>query len=142
MFCLREGKLKLSALYWLGYGYFAALFLGLLALGGLLILLVLGTGRLRIGVVRTQIFLAILLFALGRGFFRAVRARVPEPGGIELRSEEAPALFQLIRSLSQELGAPKIDSVKLDLSFNAGVAEIPRWGALGRFRRYLVLGAP
>lgn len=121
-------------LYRLGYWYFAFIFLLLLSL----LVVALYNGSVR----PSMVTVGIIIFLMGRGFFEAMRTKVPAPEGLEITADEAPELFQLIGSVTSEVGSPRIDNVKLDNSLNAYIAEIPRWGALGPYKRYLVLGVP
>lgn len=127
-------KLRRFVLYRLGYFYFALLFLFLL----FLVVAVLYTRRIRPGMIGA----ATVLFVMAKGYFDSMRIKVPAPEGLEVTAEDAPELVQLITDVSQEVSVPKIDSVKFDSSVNAYVTEIPRWGAVGPFKRYLVLGLP
>ncbi|MCY2966156.1 MAG: M48 family metallopeptidase, partial [Planctomycetota bacterium] len=60
----------------------------------------------------------------------------------ELTRGEVPALFDLLDSLRNQLGAKPFDHVRIDPDLNASVQVIPRLGVFGWNRSYLTLGLP
>ena len=73
---------------------------------------------------------------------RSLWITIPEPDGMKLEREQAPALFGLINEVSTTLSGPKIDHVMLSEEFNAGIVQIPQFGMFGWLRNYLVVGLP
>src|SRR5439155_1953007 len=73
---------------------------------------------------------------------RSLWVRIPRPEGISICEDQAPNLFETADRLSRQLRAPRPHDVILDGSFNAGVAQIPRFGVLGWSRNYLTVGLP
>lgn len=73
---------------------------------------------------------------------RSLWIRIPEPEGVELKREQAPALFDLIGEVTKALSAPKVHHVILSDEFNAAVIQVPRFGMFGWLRNYVVVGLP
>src|SRR5262249_15618506 len=73
---------------------------------------------------------------------RALWVRFPAPRGLELRRDQAPALFRMLDELWSSLRAPRFHHVQLIEEFNAAVVQVPRLGLLGWQRNYLLLGLP
>jgi Zn-dependent protease with chaperone function len=86
--------------------------------------------------------LAIPLGGLAVVVVPSLFVKIPPPDGIELTASEVPSLFETIERLRRELDAPRLHKVLLDGEFNASVVQIPRLGALGWERNYLILGLP
>jgi Zn-dependent protease with chaperone function len=74
--------------------------------------------------------------------FRSLWITIPEPDGMKLRREQAPALFDLIDEVSTALSGPKIDHVMVSEDFNVSIVQIPMFGMFGWLRNYLVVGLP
>ena len=73
---------------------------------------------------------------------RSLWITIPVPDGMELKREQAPALFDLIHEVTQKLNGPKIHHVFLSGDFNASIVQIPQFGMLGWLNNYLVVGLP
>jgi Zn-dependent protease with chaperone function len=73
---------------------------------------------------------------------RALRFRFPLPAGLELRREDAPALFAILDEVTARLQTPVIHRVLLVQEFNAAVTQRSAFGLLGAQRNYLLLGLP
>jgi Zn-dependent protease with chaperone function len=73
---------------------------------------------------------------------RALSVRLTPPQGIELNAADAPGLFVAIERLRERHGAPKLDHVLLNGDLNAAIVQLPRLGALGWQRNYLIVGLP
>src|SRR5687767_13676339 len=73
---------------------------------------------------------------------RSLWITIPEPDGMKLQREQAPALFDLIREVTTALNGPKIHHVMLSEDFNAAIVQIPQFGMFGWLRNYLVVGLP
>lgn len=74
--------------------------------------------------------------------FRVFFAPLPVPQGRELTEIEAPQLFRMISDLRLQLQAAPIHHVLITNEFNAAIAQCPRFGLLGGYRNYLILGLP
>jgi Zn-dependent protease with chaperone function len=87
--------------------------------------------------------LAIIPLALSWLLLRSLLVTIRPPEGVEITRETAPRLFARIDAARTALSAAPIHRVVVDLdSYNAGVVQIPRFGALGWPRNHLVLGLP
>ena len=73
---------------------------------------------------------------------RSLWITFPEPDGMKLQREQAPALFDLIKDVSTALSGPKIHHVIVSEDFNAAIVQIPMFGMFGWLRNYLVVGLP
>ena len=73
---------------------------------------------------------------------RSLWITLPEPDGMELQREQAPALFDLIHEVTTKLNGPKIHHVLVSSDFNASVVQIPQFGMFGWLNNYLVVGLP
>ena len=83
----------------------------------------------------------VILFAIAQ----AVVFLGLDPAQLEGRSlapAEAPALWALLDALRRELQCRPFDDVRVLMSFNAGVRELPRLGLFGWPRTILELGLP
>src|ERR1044072_5729663 len=67
---------------------------------------------------------------------------MPEPDGMTLTREQAPALFDLVNEVRKALDGPKIDHIMVSDEYNAYIAQIPQFGMFGWLRNYLVVGLP
>ena len=81
---------------------------------------------------------AIFLWML----LKSLWVKFTPPKGMKIRVGEAPALFAMIRELSEKLGAPRFHEVLVSEELNAGVLQLPRLGIFGWHRNYLMLGLP
>ncbi|MCL2524041.1 MAG: M48 family metallopeptidase [Betaproteobacteria bacterium] len=95
-------------------------------------------GRLRFGQVYP------LLFALGLLWvtLRALWVRLDEPDGVELKREDAPALFDALERIRRKINGPPVHRVFLDGEFNASICQLPRYGFFGGSINYLSIGLP
>jgi Zn-dependent protease with chaperone function len=84
--------------------------------------------------------IAVPLLALAVTVVRSLWVRIPRSEGISIRENQAPNLFETADRLSRQLRAPRPHDAILDGSFNAGVAQIPRFGVLGWSPNYLTVG--
>lgn len=127
-------RFRVALLALLGYVYLLFIVTLLLALVAGLLLYV------RINAV-TMKFLWIPLVLAGL-VLRALWVTIPEPDGKELQREQAPALFDLIREVSDTLKGPKVHHVFVSDEFNASIVQIPQFGMFGWLSNYLVVGLP
>lgn len=79
-----------------------------------------------------------LLFVVVRAFLTPLEP----PSGREIEATQAPRLFELLERIRCKLDGPRIDRVVIDTSFNAAIAQVPRFGLFGGHRNYLILGLP
>jgi Zn-dependent protease with chaperone function len=113
----------LGYVYVLGVlGFFAALFISLLAAGAIWPLFIVGA-----------VFVVVV---------PALRVKVVRPQGLRLSAANAPHLLELVERLRRELRASRLSGVLLVEEPTAYVCEVPRLGVLGWNRIYLVLGLP
>jgi Zn-dependent protease with chaperone function len=127
-------RLRVGLLATLGYVYL------LLVVSLLLAIVVLAVSYMGVNWVAIKI-LWIPLALVGL-VLRSLWITIPEPEGMELKREQAPALFDLIDEVQQALSGPKIHRVLLSEEFNAGIVQIPQFGMFGWLRNYLVVGLP
>lgn len=123
---------------WVVLGYLILATLTLLAL-------TLGVGIIG-AIVASRAFI-LLKFAwvpmvLGWLILRSMFVRVEPPVGRVLRPFEAPELFAMIREIRSRVGVGEIEQVLLVPDLNAAVVEVPRFGGLLGWRRYLLIGLP
>lgn len=79
----------------------------------------------------------IVLLALS---FVIFPARIPQ--GRELTGTEAPQLFRMLAALHERLQGAPIHHVLITKEFEASIVQCARFGLLGGYRNYLVLGLP
>lgn len=127
-------RFRVALLALLGYVYLLVIVTLLLALvAG--ILLYARINAITIKVLWIPLVLAGLVL-------KALWVTIPEPDGKELQREQAPALFDLIREVSDTLKGPKVHHVLVSDEFNASIVQIPQFGMFGWLRNYLVVGLP
>src|SRR5512141_361027 len=64
------------------------------------------------------------------------------PQGRELTGTEAPQLFRMLAALHERLQGAPIHHVLITKEFEASIVQCARFGLLGGYRNYLVLGLP
>ena len=131
-------KTRVFLLAMLGYAYVFGILLALFAIIGVVVYLVLSTGR----GVRLLSDLAIPLALFAWFVSKALWVKLDPPRGRQLSKEEAPRLFSAIDDVCRTLRAPRADVVLIDDEFNASVSQIPRLGVFGWHRNYLTIGLP
>ena len=97
-------------------------------------------GMVRVAV--TAIMFALMTLPVFWVTLRTLLTRWPAPSGRVLTRAEAPVLFDLLDKMRTRLAGPAIHHVLLDDTYNACVAQRPRWGLVGTSVNYLVLGLP
>src|SRR5687768_12072859 len=127
-------RLRVGLLAALGYVYLLLVVLILLAIVAATLLYV----RLNWIAIKV-LWIPLALVAL---VLRSLWITIPEPDGMKLQREQAPALFDLIREVTTALNGPKIHHVMLSEDFNAAIVQIPQFGMFGWLRNYLVVGLP
>ena len=138
-------KFQVRLFAWLGYGYIVIVLALIIILSIAFVPKLFGI----LAYVRSgRLMLFILLFGVGIpvvlvfSILDALWFRIPAPDGLELKSNQVPRLFKLIRELQKELQTPPFHHVLLTDDFNAAVAQIPRFGFFGGYRNYLIVGLP
>src|SRR5262249_40789957 len=84
---------------------------------------------------------ALVLLALS-AVLRGLWVTIEPPQGFEVHRSHAPELFAMLDGLSAELRAPRFHRVLLTGEYNASVVQVPRLGAFGWQRNFLILGLP
>lgn len=137
-------KIKMRFLLFIGKFYFTSILLVTVLLLITLLAAVANTDRVtnlyRSG--QTIVILAIIVFGILKGTFKALFLKIPKPEGILLKEKNAPELYQLIKGIRKSTKCPKIHYIMLNYDFNAFISERPSIGTFGWFRRYLVIGLP
>ncbi len=126
--------LRVGLLAVLGYAYLLIIVAALL----LVIFAVVMTGRINFLVIKLLWIPLLLVAAVGR----ALWVKFPAPEGHELKSDEAPRLFELAGEVRQRLAAPTLHTVLVTDDFNAAVVQRPRLGVFGWQQNYLIVGLP
>lgn len=88
------------------------------------------------------LLLAVPLWFLVRASLSALLTRFPVPQGLELRREQAPALFEAMDAMRARMKGPRFHHVLVTGELNAAVVQRPLFGLLGPARNYLILGLP
>lgn len=99
-------------------------------------------GRNRIAHLVILFFLATSVVPLFYAALRMFFLRLPAPEGYEIDTASAPRLFAILENIRQRIGGPPLHRVVIDQSFNAAIAQIPRFGLFGGHRNHLILGLP
>jgi Zn-dependent protease with chaperone function/Tfp pilus assembly protein PilF len=122
----------------LGYGYiFLILFLSLALLGFLVYEVLIGNAGA--GVIKLGIITVLLCYAI----LRSLWIKFPPPEStVPLHRSEIPELFTMLDEISSRLKSPRFHHVFLTFELNASVLQRPRFGLLGGYQNYLILGLP
>jgi Zn-dependent protease with chaperone function len=99
-------------------------------------------GKSRIGDMVVLFFLATTVLPLFYAVLRMFFLRLPPPDGHEITAADAPQLFAVLEDIRRRLSGPPLHRVVVDRSFNAAIAQIPRFGLFGGHRNHLILGLP
>lgn len=127
-------RLRVGMLAGLGYAYLLGVVLILL----LLVYLTLAYARFNFITVKI-VWIPLVIAGL---VLRSLWVNIPEPEGRELKPEQAPRLFEVVREVQEALAGPNAHHILISDEFNAGVFQVPRFGMLGWLRNYLVIGLP
>ncbi|WP_374581109.1 M48 family metalloprotease [Pseudoduganella sp.] len=84
------------------------------------------------------LFLLPLIFVV----LRVMLMRLDPPTGRPLERAEAPKLFEILDKLHSKLKGPRIDQVLVTDDYNAAICQHARFGILGGYRNYLIVGLP
>ncbi|MDQ1592291.1 MAG: hypothetical protein QOG71_2918 [Pyrinomonadaceae bacterium] len=131
-------RFRVALLALLGYAYIGLVLALLLGLLVVMFGLAFSSGKLNYIVVKVGWILLVLAWVV----FRSLWVKQSPPGGLELTRAEAPRLFDLIEEVTRALDAPRIHHVLVLDFFNAAVVQVPRFGFLGGYKNYLLLGLP
>lgn len=131
----RAYRMRVGLLAGLGFGYLAFAVVLLLVLIGAIAALAIATAG---AVIKFAWPLLILVFLV----LRALWFRLPEPDGVALSRNDAPALWDLVDRTRKRLDAPRIHRLLLNDDLNAGVVQVPRLGVMGPSRNFLLVGLP
>lgn len=130
-------RMKVLLLTGLGFGYvflFLALFLTLMVIS----ILMLTDGDFTFGNVKVLLLTGALSFFI----IKALIVKMEMPSGYYVQPDEAPELFKLIDTLRIKMNAPEIDEIVLDSEYNASVAQISKYGMIGKKKNVLMIGIP
>lgn len=95
------------------------------------------------GRIRASVFwLVVAGLGLLWSGLRALWLRLELPQGRRISSREAPALFEVIEQVRQQVQGPPIDQVLLTDELNASISQVPRFGLIGKSVNTLCLGLP
>ncbi|MCE3262088.1 MAG: hypothetical protein K0R43_1167 [Pseudoduganella sp.] len=84
------------------------------------------------------VFLLPLIFVV----LRVMLMRLDPPVGRPLQRAEAPKLFEILDKLHAKLKGPPIHHVLVTDEYNAAISQHARFGILGGYRNYLMVGLP
>lgn len=135
-------KARVAALVALGF----ACVMGLLGLAvavaaGCLAAIAVGIASGRTGTLHL-IKPMVVAVALAAVLMRSMWVKIDPPEGVELGREQAPRFFAMLDSLRDGLNALPIHRVLVDDGMNACVCQVPRFGILGWYANWLVVGLP
>ncbi|MFN6962469.1 MAG: M48 family metalloprotease [Pyrinomonadaceae bacterium] len=144
----RRYELKVLLLTVLGYAYFIALVLLLIAP----VVIVIAAAIVQPGTIgRLLLLTGKIWWALipGLGIYfgflgsavRSITAKVPDPTGREITPAEAPELFRFVDETCRELRARRPAKILVTDTLNAAVVTMPRFGIFGR-KVFLLVGLP
>jgi Zn-dependent protease with chaperone function len=112
-------------------------------IGGVVLLVVFSGGKALLFFAKLGklvIVLAIPVWLMLRTTWTLVFARLPRPGGREIRRDEAAALFARLDAMRERIGGPRVHRVLLTDELNAAIVQRPRLGLLGWQENTLILG--
>lgn len=90
------------------------------------------------GMIRLTVALVLFVYTI----LRALWVRFEAPAGIVVGRHDAPELMALVDELVTAVQAPAFDQVVVSDDFNAAVSQQPRFGLVGGYRSYLIVGLP
>ena len=127
-------RLRVGLLAALGY----LVLFGALAVALAVVIGVIYAGRINLLVIE------ILIIVLGLAFviLRSLWIKFPEPEGHELKYDDAPRLFDLVKEVRTATRGPSLYKVLLTNEYNASIVQRPRFGIFGWHENYLQIGLP
>lgn len=88
------------------------------------------------------IFSFVILRILAVGIINILSIKCLPADGLIIQRAQAPLLFKEIDYITSHLKTPKLHTVILDMEFNAGILQRPRFGIMGLYENCLCLGIP
>lgn len=73
---------------------------------------------------------------------RSIWVKSLAPEGRELKYNDAPRLFDLVKELQAATKGPRVHTILLDDTYNAGIIQRARLGVFGWQKNYLTIGLP
>jgi len=131
-------RLRLAILLLEGYLYLALVFGAFFAALALFIWAVIARRPL---LTITGIFVAAPVLTTTAAALRALYFRVPEPQGMKLNGEDAPALYALVEDVRRRIGAPRVHEILIGRTANAAAMQLSRFVLFPR-RNILTVGYP
>ncbi len=119
----------------LGNAYLAAM---LVLIAALLFAAIASVAVLKVFGLKLAFVVGVFLWMI----LKSLKVNIPPPQGMEVTKRDAPQFFAMIETLGRSLGAPRFHHVLMTDDFNAGVVQVPRLGAFGWYRNYLLIGLP
>lgn len=86
--------------------------------------------------------LLIIPLGLAAVVLRSLWIKFPPPEGHELKYNDAPRLFDLVKQIRAATNGPGLHKVLLTDDYNAGIVQRPRLGVFGWQENYLIVGLP
>lgn len=90
------------------------------------------------GMIRISLALVLFVYTI----LRALWVRFEPPVGIAVAPHDVPGLMSLVDELVTAVHARPFDQVLVSDDFNAAVSQQPRFGLLGGYRSFLIVGLP
>ncbi|KNF07675.1 hypothetical protein CLPU_13c00170 [Gottschalkia purinilytica] len=134
-------KFKLALFTILGYGYIFGI---ILALSAILFLFLILTNDIIPENISIPIGIIILapILSIVVTIFRSLLFHEDEPEGLEINNDRYKHLFNEIEKVRKTLGAKEIHKVVLSQEFDMYIYQRCRFGILGNYENYLVIGLP
>jgi Zn-dependent protease with chaperone function len=129
-----EYRLRVALLAALGY----LVLFGALGLALLFVIGVIYVGRLNFFIIELLLIVVAFSFVI----LRALWIVFPRPEGYELKYENAPRLFDLVKEVRAATAGPPLYKVLLTHEYNASIIQRPRFGIFGWHENYLQIGLP
>lgn len=131
-------RFRVAALAALGYAYLLLIVLLLLALVVGAVFMAFEVSALNFLIIKV-IWIPFVLAGL---VLRSLWVTIPEPDGRELKYDDAPRLFDLVKEIRRTLHGPRVHHLLVSDELNAAIVQIPRLGMFGWLQNYLVVGLP
>jgi Zn-dependent protease with chaperone function len=130
-------QIKVAALAAIGYGYIGLICLALFSSLWVVRWLVESTQHQKVAIDSNQLWILFGLVAIATFWVQYTPLT-----DREIHRHEFPELFVTIDELRDRLKAPPIHHVVINADHNAAIYQAPRFGWLGWYQNYLVLGLP
>ena len=128
---------RVFALAALGYGYIFFI-ISIVLICAIVLISLLLKGHLHVVIAKLILVVGGLLYII----LRALWIRFPPPQGKVLTREQVPLLFEILDDIRTRFQAPQIHTVLLTNELNAAIVQLPRLGAFGWYKNYLIVGMP